>query len=93
VTAADHGLAEAGTDALIGGAGEANATLIRSVLDGSEAGAARDVVALNAGAALLVAGRVDDLRGGVELALGTIASGAAAEQLERLRADAAGAAG
>ena len=93
VTAADHGLAEAQTDALSGGDGEANASVIRRVFDGSEAGAARDVVALNAGAALLVAGRADDLRGGVELALETIASGAAAEQLERLRAGAVGAAG
>ncbi len=59
----------------------------------SRPGAARDVIALNAGAALVVAGRADDLREGVELALDTIADGAAREQLERLRASAVEAAG
>ena len=44
-----------------------------------------DVVALNAGAALVVAGRAADLREGVELAVDTIASGAAGAQLQRLR--------
>ena len=59
------------------------------IFEGSETGPKRDVVALNAGAALLVAGRADDLREGVELATSTIASGAAREQLEHLRASAA----
>ena len=93
VGAADHGLAEAGTDAFKGGDGEANAALIVSILDGAQTGAARDVVALNAGAALVVAGRADDLRGGVELSLDTIASGAAREQLEHLRSSAVEAGG
>ena len=93
VSAADAGLEAVDTDAFKGGDGEANAALILAILDGSEAGAPRDVVALNAGAALEVAGRADDLRGGVELALETIASGAAREQLEHLRASAVEAAG
>jgi len=88
VGAFEHGLAEVDTEAFKGGDGEANAALILAVFDGSETGARRDVVALNAGAALVVAGRADDLRGGVELALGTIGSGAAREQLEHLRASA-----
>ena len=45
-------------------------------------------MALNAGAALVVAGRAPDLRTGVELAADTIETGAAREQLERLRASA-----
>jgi len=89
VGTADHGLAEVETDALRGSDGAANAALIVTILDGAETGAAHDVVALNAGAALVVAGRVDDLRGGVELAAETIASGAARDELERLRASAA----
>ena len=84
VSAADHGLAEVETEALKGGDGEANAALIVAILEGAETGAAHDVVALNAGASLVVAGRADDLRAGVELATATIASGAAREQLERL---------
>jgi len=47
------------------------------------------VVALNAGASLVVAGRAGDLREGVVLAAETIVSGAAREQLERLRRSAA----
>jgi anthranilate phosphoribosyltransferase len=89
VSAGDHGLGEIDTDQLQGGDGEANAALIQRILDGDERGAAHDVVVLNAGAALVVAGRADDLRRGVELAIETIGSGAARAQLERLRASAA----
>jgi anthranilate phosphoribosyltransferase len=89
VTSADHGLREADTDRFGGGDGPANAAQIRAILEGRETGPAHDVVALNAGASLLVAGRADDLRQGVELAIETIASGAAGDQLERLRAAAA----
>jgi anthranilate phosphoribosyltransferase len=92
VGTADHGLAEVDTDAFKGGDGAANAALIEAILDGRESGAAHDVVALNAGAALVVADRAEDLRAGVELAASTIASGAARDALERLRASAAKAA-
>lgn len=89
VTAADHGLAEVDTQVLQGGDGEANAALIVAILEGAETGARHDVVVLNAAASLLVAGRVGDLREGVEMARATIASGAARELLERLRTSAA----
>ena len=89
VVATDYGLAHADTEALVGGDGEANAVRIVAILEGAEPGAAHDVVVLNAGAALVVAGRADDLRAGIELAAATIASGAAREQLERLRRRAA----
>lgn len=85
VTSAEHGLATADTEVLRGGDSVANAALIVSILEGRERGAAHDVVALNAGASLLVAGRADGLRSGVELARETIASGAARTQLQRLR--------
>ena len=55
------------------------------MLRGDDTGPARDVVALNAGAALVVAGRAETLRDGVALALDTISGGAALERLERLR--------
>jgi anthranilate phosphoribosyltransferase len=85
VSALEVGLNEAQTDAFKGGDGEHNAALITRILKGQERGPLHDVVALNAGAALVVAGRADDLREGVELAADTIASGAAREQLERLQ--------
>jgi len=57
--------------------------MVRDVLANVD-GAARDIVALNAGAALYVAGVAEDMDAGVELALDVIASGAAAERLQLL---------
>ena len=85
----DHGLPEAPTDALRGGDPATNARLILAILEGREHGATHDVVALNAGASFVVAGRAGDLREGVALAARTIASGEALGQLERLRRSAA----
>jgi anthranilate phosphoribosyltransferase len=92
VRAADHGLREAPTDAFVGGDEIANASLIVAILQDRDQGPGHDVVALNAGASLVVAGRAAELRSGVEMAVETIASGAAGEQLERLRASARSAA-
>jgi anthranilate phosphoribosyltransferase len=88
VSAVEVGLREAETKALTGGDGEANAALIVRILEGAEPGPRHDVVVLNAGAALMVAGRAEDLREGVELAVDTLAAGTARELLERLRASA-----
>ena len=61
------GLAPATMADLRGGNAAFNAGVIRSVLEG-EQGARRDIGILNAAAALVVAGRVDDLQGGLALA-------------------------
>jgi anthranilate phosphoribosyltransferase len=67
--------------------GEENATAaaahLRRILAGA-AGPCLDMVLLNAGAALMAAGESADLRGGVELARRTVASGAAMAKLEAL---------
>ena len=68
---------------LVGGDAVQNAAALRSVLAG-EASAYRDIVILNAGAALVVAGRVGDLVEGVSMATDSIDSGRAGEALERL---------
>jgi anthranilate phosphoribosyltransferase len=86
VTTSETGLPRAETASLAGGDGATNAAIIRAILEGIDHGARRDVVALNAGAALLVAGRVDTLRQGIELASETLSSGAAADLLARLQA-------
>jgi anthranilate phosphoribosyltransferase len=88
VSRADHGLPGSPTEAFVGGDETANAARIVAILQDREQGPGHDVVALNAGASLVVAGRVADLHAGVEMAIETIASGAAGEQLERLRASA-----
>jgi anthranilate phosphoribosyltransferase len=78
------GLDEAPTEALAGGDPEENARLIEQVLAGA-GGPRRDVVLLNAAAALQVADRVASLEEGVEVAARTIDSGDAAQMLSRLR--------
>jgi anthranilate phosphoribosyltransferase len=77
------GLAPAGVDAIAGGSPEDNAAVTRAVLD-DEAGPAREVAVLNAGAAILVGGAADDLAGGIERAREALSSGAARNVLERL---------
>ena len=81
---ADFGLARAELAQLKGGDAALNAAILRGVLDGSEQGPKRDIVLLNAGAALLAAGVVADVGQGIELARATIDSGAALAKLETL---------
>jgi anthranilate phosphoribosyltransferase len=78
------GLPSPDGDALAGGAPEANARVTETVLRG-EPGPARDIILLNAAAALSVAGLAEDLRDGLTLAARSIDSGAAYECLEGLR--------
>jgi hypothetical protein len=59
---------------ILGGTPAENAAALRALLDG-ETGAYRDAVLLNAAAALVVAGRVAELRDGVEIAAESIDSG------------------
>jgi anthranilate phosphoribosyltransferase len=57
--------------------------MLLDVLD-NQAGAARDIVLLNAGAAIYVAGLSDTLANGVKKAAGTLSSGAAKDKLQQL---------
>jgi anthranilate phosphoribosyltransferase len=77
------GLAPATMADLRGGDAAFNAGVIRSVLEG-ERGARRDIGVLNAAAALVVAGRVDDLERGLDLAAESLDSGRAAGVLDAL---------
>ena len=70
-------------DALLGGTPEANATALRSVLEG-ELGPFRDVVIMNAGAALIVAGKAALTADAAKLARESIDSGKALRALENL---------
>jgi anthranilate phosphoribosyltransferase len=83
VTATDYGLSAAPVSALVGGVPEVNAAITRAVLAG-ERGAYRDIVVLNAAGGLIVAGAVDNLSDGVELAQAVIDDGRAAAVLARL---------
>lgn len=80
----DFGLTAGELNGLRGGDADQNATIIRSVLDGSRKDAARVLVVMNAAAALVVGGMVDDLAEGAQRASNAIDSGAAASKLEEL---------
>jgi anthranilate phosphoribosyltransferase len=69
---------------LVGGEPADNARMARAILTGQDRGPRRDAVLLNAGAALLVAGRVRSVTEGWELAGETIDSGRAATKLQAL---------
>ena len=79
----DAGLEPCAAPALQGGDARANADITRRVLDGGR-GPARDVVLLNAAAALLVAGRVPDLCAGVAEAGRAVDDGRAGTLLRRV---------
>ncbi len=83
---AELGLTSAANEALAGGSPEDNAALVEAVLNGA-GGPHRDVVLLNAAAALLAAGRVADLAAGLAVGAGAIDDGRAAALLARLRVD------
>jgi anthranilate phosphoribosyltransferase len=77
------GLRRVDREDLVGGDATINADLARRVLAGEE-GPHRDIVTLNAGAGLVVAGLVDDLAAGIDRARGSIDSGAAVAALHAL---------
>ncbi|MEW6421732.1 MAG: anthranilate phosphoribosyltransferase [Deinococcota bacterium] len=70
-------------EAIVGGSPAENAEITRALLTGGGTPAQRDIVALNAGAALRTAGRVDSIRDGVALAREVMASGAGWALLQR----------
>ncbi len=81
----DHGIAVVAPDDLPGGGPEENAEIARALLAGEERGPARDIVVLNAGAALVVAGVAVDLDAGIAAAEAAIDAGAAQGVLDALR--------
>jgi anthranilate phosphoribosyltransferase len=79
----EFGIRRATLEDISGGGAHENAAIVREVLSGNKS-ARRDVVILNAAAALVAAGRVDHIGTGVSLAERAIDSGAAAGKLEAL---------
>ncbi len=81
--AEDVGLRPAPRAALRGGTPEENARITRAILEGRETGPRRDVVLLNAAAALVAGGAAADLAEGLARARQSLDSGAALDVLER----------
>jgi anthranilate phosphoribosyltransferase len=83
VTPEEFGMERAPLEAIHGGTAAENAALIRRILAG-EAGPARDIVVMNAAAALVAAGVAENFREGAGLASFVLSSGAAADTLAAL---------
>ena len=79
----DFGIRTAALSELLGGDAAENAAIVGRVLEG-EAGAPRDAVVLNAGAALFVADRAGSVREGMSVAASAIDSGAARATLDAM---------
>jgi anthranilate phosphoribosyltransferase len=80
----DYDLRPAHISELLGGDAATNAHILRGILSGEVDAAKRDVVLLNAGAALVAADRAADIQDGMALAADIIASGAALAKLDAL---------
>ena len=85
VTPEEFGLQRGSLQDISGGDAVANAAIIREILAGKKS-ARRDVVLMNAAAALVAAGKADHLRDALPLAQNSIDSGAAAKKLDALAA-------
>jgi anthranilate phosphoribosyltransferase len=83
IVAEEIGLPRARIEDLQGGAPSHNARLMRDLLAGA-GGPLRDIVLLNSGAALVIAGRASTLEAGIELAARSLDSGAARRVLQDL---------
>lgn len=83
ITPKDAKLPTAKREDLAGGSPQENAERLQAMLEG-EAGPMRDIVALNAGAALVVAGLAPDLKRGVEASFHAVDSGRAKVALAKL---------
>lgn len=83
VTPQEFGIKRAALEELAGGDAAANATIIREILAGTKS-PRRDIVLLNAAAALVAAGKADHLADALPLAAQSIDSGAAGAKLAAL---------
>ena len=82
ITPEQFGYTRCDKDALTGGTPQENAQITKDILSGSERGAKRCAVCLNAGAALYIAGKTQTMEEGVRMAEQLIDSGAALKKLE-----------
>ena len=81
----DVGVSRADVGAIAGGSPTENAADLKAIVEGERRGPKRDVILLNAGAAIYIGGDADSIAEGVERAANAIDEGHAASTLERMR--------
>ena len=84
ITPEEFGLTRCTKADLVGGTPAENAAITRAILSGEERGPKRTAVLLNAGAALVIGGKAENMQGGIKLAGELLDSGAAAKTLEKV---------
>jgi len=80
----DFGVRRAKREEILGGSAEENAEIAIEILKNEEKGAKREVVLLNAAAAIFVGGKAKDLKQGLKMSAESIDAGAACRKLEEL---------
>ena len=80
----DFGLKTASREEIVGGTPAENAQTTRDILAGKITGAKRDIVLMNAGAGLFIAGKAESMKDGVRLAAELIDSGKALEKIKEM---------
>jgi anthranilate phosphoribosyltransferase len=84
ITPESLGLERAERSAILGGSVAENVATVRGILSGEIGGPRRDIVLLNAAAALVAAERAENMAEGIAAARATIESGAATQRMERM---------
>jgi len=80
----EFGLSRCSKENLVGGTPDQNAAITRAILAGEERGPKRTAVLMNAGAALMIGGKAENLQGGIDLAGKLLDNGAAEQTLEKV---------
>jgi anthranilate phosphoribosyltransferase len=81
---ADYGIKKASLEDLKGGDAKSNAQTVRNIISENQADAKKDIVVLNAAAAIIVGGLADDFATAIKIAGESIETGKAARCLEKL---------
>lgn len=81
---AEYGIKKAPLKAIVGGDSKENAQILYNIFDNKATDAQRDIVLINAAAALLVDGKVSDIQGGLEMAKEALFKGKAKEKLKQI---------
>jgi len=80
----EYGIKKAPLSAIIGGDGAENAQILHNIFEGRSSDAQRDIVLINAAAALIVDGLARDMQDGLEMAREAIKSAKAKEKLKQI---------
>jgi anthranilate phosphoribosyltransferase len=84
INPADYGIKKASLDDLRGGDAKSNAQTVKEIISGKLTGPKKDIVVLNAAAAIIVGGLADDFASALKMAEQSIESGKAVRHLEKL---------